>query len=319
MYLGIGWVSSKNIGYPFRGQRLNLTVSQMREDVMSSLVDGIEQPVAAPRVRRITLRTAGYQLGSILRLVSPTDIGRRIKPFVFVDYFDFAPTRDELFRIHPHSGIATVSIVLNGEARYQDTTGASGIMRKGDVEWLQAGNGVWHDGSAVGNERLRGYQVWIALPPDQENGPAFSQQVPAGSIPGVGPARVLFGDLAGVRSPVASTEGVTLLHVRLRAGKTWRFQPPSGQTVAWAHVGSGLVTVDGASLGNELFVFDESDDTIVFTARRDADILVGSAVAHPYDLVVGNHSVHTSVDALRRAEAEIDRIGRAPDCASVPR
>ncbi|UOB58062.1 pirin family protein [Burkholderia pyrrocinia] len=313
MYLGIGWVSSKNIDYPFRGQRLNLTVSQLREDMMSSLVDSIEQPVAAPRVRRITLRTAGYQLGSILRLVSPTDIGRRIKPFVFVDYFDFAPTRDELFRIHPHSGIATASIVLNGEARYQDTTGASGIMRKGDVEWLQAGNGVWHDGSAVGNERLRGYQVWIALPPDQENGSAFSQQVPAGSIPGVGPARVLFGDLAGVRSPVASTEGITLLHVRLRAGKTWRFQPPSGQTVAWAHAGSGSVAANGMSIGSDLVVFDESDGTIVFTAGSDADILVGSAVPHPYDLVVGNYSVHTSVDALRKGEAEIDRIGSASD------
>lgn len=56
-------------------------------------------------------------------------------------------------------------------------------------------------------------------------------------------------------------------------------------------------------------MFDVSDDPIGFKARSDADILVGSAAPHPHDLVVSTYSVHTSRDALRKGQAEIDRIG----------
>jgi hypothetical protein len=37
---------------------------------------------------------------------------------------------------------------------------------------------------------------------------------------------------------------------------------------------------------------------------------MGSAVPHNYDLVLGSHSVHTSVEALRGAETRISEIHR---------
>src|SRR5262249_15618172 len=44
-----------------------------------------------PSVRDITHRTRGHGGGPITRLMSPSDLGEVIKPFVFLDLADFPP------------------------------------------------------------------------------------------------------------------------------------------------------------------------------------------------------------------------------------
>ena len=58
----------------------------------------------------------------------------------------------------------------------------------------------------------------------------------------------------------------------------------------------------------ELVAFRPSSAVIEFEAKSDAEFVVGSAVPHDYDLVLGSHSVHTSIEALREAEARISAI-----------
>src|SRR5438477_11230453 len=73
--------------------------------------------------RGIALRTFGRQHGQITRLVSPSDIGEAIKPFVFLDRGEVRYSGRPLFGIHPHSGIATLTVVLDSQMAYEDTTG----------------------------------------------------------------------------------------------------------------------------------------------------------------------------------------------------
>ena len=54
--------------------------------------------------------------------------------------------------------------------------------------------------------------------------------------------------------------------------------------------------------------FRPSNAAIEFEAQSDVEFVLGSAVPHDYDLVLGSHSVHTSVEALREAEARISAI-----------
>ena len=88
-------------------------------------------------VREIIYRTRGQTHGPITRLVSPSDLGELVKPFVFLDLagFDgrFAPTPMG-FGWHPHSGIATVTVMLEGAVRYAETTGNEGVLPPGGVE-----------------------------------------------------------------------------------------------------------------------------------------------------------------------------------------
>src|SRR6266853_2045334 len=124
---------------------------------------------AEARARRIVHRTRGNSHGPITRLASPSDVGQLIKPFVFLDYFEIDPDRMPAIGWHPHSGIATLSLIFEGQITYEETSGTKGIIEPGGVEWMRAGGGVWHTGGAVGTARVKGYQLWVALPPEMES------------------------------------------------------------------------------------------------------------------------------------------------------
>src|SRR2546426_1778681 len=99
--------------------------------------------------REIAARTRGHSHGPITRLMSPSDFGQLLKPFVFLDLFDNKGVPFEGFGLHPHSGIATLTYLVEGSVSYEDTNGATGVLPAGGVEWMRAGSGVWH-GSGAG-------------------------------------------------------------------------------------------------------------------------------------------------------------------------
>ena len=260
--------------------------------------------------RRIVHTTGGRRHGPINRLVSPSDIGELIKPFVFLDHAEVAPRPGPLFGIHPHSGIATLTVVLRGGLAYEDTTGKSGTVPMGGLEWMRAGNGVWHDGAPSPGEPLRAFQLWVALPPSEENGPAESQYIPADAVQEDGPARVILGRYGRAVSPIRAPAGINYLHVRLKDGQPWRYTPPDGHTVAWLAVDKGTLRAQAPIRAGELAVFEESGDAIDLVAEGDTSFVLGSAIKHPYPLVLGYYSVHTSRATLDQGEAEINRIGQ---------
>src|SRR5476651_2306695 len=103
--------------------------------------------LSRPKHRRIVHRTRGHRQGPVTRLMSPGDLGELVKPFVFLDYFEAASFGGPQMADHPHSGIATHTTLLEGNVDYRDSTGKSGRLSPGGVEWMQAGGGVWHGGS----------------------------------------------------------------------------------------------------------------------------------------------------------------------------
>src|ERR1700704_1421337 len=147
--------------------------------------------------RPISHRTKGHSQGPLTRLMSPGDLGELVKPFVFLDYFDFTRSGGDGGVVHPHSGIATHTTLLQGSLVYGDSTGASGTLSSGSVEWMQAGGGVWHGGTLVSGQPLRGFQLWMALPSSLELAPAESHYIDGARIPGDGRVRVLLGAYGG--------------------------------------------------------------------------------------------------------------------------
>ena len=261
-------------------------------------------------LRAIVHRTRGSTHGPIRRLVSPSDLGEVLKPFVFLDLNSFSPgLGSQGFAMHPHSGIATLTFVMTGNLRYEDTTGKKGVLLAGGVEWMRSGNGVWHIGAPVGDSPMSGFQLWVALPAAEENGHAESVYLAPLDVPHDGPARVLLGSYGKARSPIPAPSGMNYLAVSLKNGERWRYAPPAGHTVAWLAVSAGRLDVNGMVGTGELAVFEESEQVIDCVAHGDTSFVLGSAVKHPHDLVMGYYSVHTSKAALEKGEAEIQRIG----------
>jgi redox-sensitive bicupin YhaK (pirin superfamily) len=261
-----------------------------------------------PRKTRAIVRlTRGRTHGPVTRLMSPSDWGEILKPFVFLDLFDHdgAPFSAGL---HPHSGIATLTYVAEGAVNFIDPDNVRGTLAAGGVEWMQAGRGMWHGGGLDKAGRTRGFQLWIALPPELELGPTVSIYQAREDVPQHGPARVLLGSYGSVSSAIASPSPINYLAVRLTAGERWRYEPPTDHTVLWAAVASGAVSAPDELRHGDLVAFERSSDAVDFKALTDTEFVLGSAAPHEHDLVLGDYSVHTSPDALRDAETQIASI-----------
>jgi redox-sensitive bicupin YhaK (pirin superfamily) len=266
-----------------------------------------ETLAARTSVRSVARRTHGQNHGLVTRLMSPSDFGEILKPFVFLDLFDHqgAPFNGGL---HPHSGIATLTYVIEGAVSFIDPDNVRGTLPAGGVEWMQAGRGMWHGGGLDKAGRTRGFQLWIALPPELELGPTKSTYQAREDVAQDGPARVLLGTYGSASSVIVAPSPINYLAVRLKAGELWRYEPPTGHTVLWAAVASGTVSVPDELRHGDLAAFGPSSEAVEFEARTDTEFVLGSAFPHKYDLVLGSHSVHTTPTALRDAKEHVSAL-----------
>ncbi len=88
-------------------------------------------------------------------------------PFLMLDEFGSENKDDYIggFPPHPHRGIETVTYMLQGEFEHEDSAGAKGRMKSGDVQWMKTGSGIIHsEMPAMSEGRLHGFQLWINMP-----------------------------------------------------------------------------------------------------------------------------------------------------------
>lgn len=269
--------------------------------------------------RRIVRHTHGHGEGFITRLMSPSDLGRTLKPFVFLDIIDAdrstlqAMEKNGGMPIHPHSGIATVTVFTEGHARYDDPDNGAGEIAYGGVEWMRAGGGVWHGQEMTVEDipRLQGFQLWLALPPELENGPAESRYIEARNMQRAGPAYVIVGKYEEAQSPVPAPEGINYLLVTLRPGESWSYEPPAGHSVGWLALAKGALDAGETINAGAMAVFEDGQAPISLqaTGGEDAVFVLGSAVPHRHPLHLGYYSVHTSAEALAAGERHIAELG----------
>ncbi|WP_345955704.1 pirin family protein [Mucilaginibacter sp. PAMB04168] len=72
------------------------------------------------------------------------------------------------FGRHPHDNMEIISIPLDGDLQHQDSMGNTAIIRKGDIQAMSAGTGIYHsEMNANENEKAKFLQIWIY--PNQKN------------------------------------------------------------------------------------------------------------------------------------------------------
>jgi redox-sensitive bicupin YhaK (pirin superfamily) len=119
---------------------------------------------------------------------------------------------------------------------------------------------------------------------------------------------VLLGRYGSASSAITTPSPINYLAVRLKAGERWRYEPPTGHTVLWTAITSGVVSVPDKLRQGDLAAFERSSQGVEFHALTDTALVLGSAAPHEHDLVLGYYSVHTSPAALRDGEAHIASI-----------
>ena len=110
----------------------------------------------------------------------------RFDPFLMLDEFFSDDPDDYLagFPSHPHRGFETVTYMLDGHMRHEDSFGNRGDLGPGDVQWMTAAHGIIHSEMPQQTEgRMRGFQLWINLPAREKMKPAAYRDIPAAEIP----------------------------------------------------------------------------------------------------------------------------------------
>ncbi|WP_407673507.1 pirin family protein [Paludisphaera rhizosphaerae] len=212
-----------------------------------------------------------------------------ISPFLLLDYagpMEFPPSPHRRgVDVHPHRGFETVTIVYHGEVEHRDSGGNHGIVGPGDVQWMTAASGVVHEeyhGEAFTRRGgvLEMVQLWVNLPAAEKTAPPRYQEILAASIPtvelpdGAGTARVIAGELGGVRGPARTVTPINVWDLQLAAGSSVRLDVPDGFTTLLL-VRTGVVKLNGSTSaqGVALVRFDPAGDGLEIACDQDASIL----------------------------------------------
>lgn len=139
---------------------------------------------------------------------------RSVGPFVFIDHMGPTALKDYQnmdVAPHPHIGLSTLTYLFDGAIRHQDSMGNDIVITPGAVNWMTAGKGVSHSERTPEYMRhtekvLHGFQLWVALPKELENGTSSFTHTNAEDIPSWEDDGVFYkliaGKAAGHKSPV---------------------------------------------------------------------------------------------------------------------
>src|SRR6267378_4796456 len=248
--------------------------NRQRSNGMPSLAGAKADP------RRIVLLASGRRHGPITRLITPWNIGELTTPFVFLDYAEVTPQSQPLVGIQPHSGIATLTLVLDGEVSFEDATGGHGEVRTGGVAWMNAAHAAWRGGGSAAGVPLRVFQLWISLPPSQQSSSVTSEAIAPQHVEADGPVRVILGRFGRAVSRIhGAPADINYFHVRLKHGQSWCYIAPTGHNVTWLAVDrGGLQLQEGERVyWEQIAVFGDSGGVIEAQADGDTSFVLGSA------------------------------------------
>lgn len=182
-----------------------------------------------------------------VEVVTPTDLAAS-DPFVLLmdDRLDIARRR-QIGGAHPHAGLETVTLVLDGVLYDRD----EGELGPGDVLWMTAGRGIIHNEAVEATGTSRILQLWIALPATARDvTPAFelvrAADAPVMRAPGV-EARLYSGVSGPLRSSTKNIVPVTMVDVRLAANASFTQDLPTSYN-GFVYVIDGDVEIGGETL-----------------------------------------------------------------------
>jgi len=149
------------------------------------------------------------------------------------------------FGKHPHENMEILTWVLSGSIVHEDSTGAKGETRPGEIQRMTAGTGILHseaNGSETGDMRL--LQIWIepermGLEPGYEQ-KAFADEEFRNRL------RVV-ASRDGRDGSVRIHQDATVSVARLDPGAAVELQPGAGRGV-WVQVAGGAIVVNGEEM-----------------------------------------------------------------------
>jgi len=155
---------------------------------------------------------------------------RMVGAWCFVDHYgphDLTGQAGMQVPPHPHTGLQTVSWLLEGEVVHRDSLGSTQLVAPGQLNLMTAGHGISHSEQTPAptdrrTQALNGVQLWVALPSAARDvDPSFEHHAALPVLTDAGMhAQVVMGSMAGESSPATIYSPLVGVDVALSAGES---------------------------------------------------------------------------------------------------
>ena len=289
-------------------------------------------------VTSVTTAPSGYEGEGfpVRRAFAGVDLPR-LDPFVHMDQMgevDYGPGEPKGTPWHPHRGFETVTYIIDGTFRHQDSNGGGGLITNGDTQWMTAGGGILHieappEELVVSGGLFHGFQLWVNLPARLKMTPPRYQDIRAGQVALLSSAdggallRVIAGSFGGHDGPGITHTPISLVHATVSAGAQvrlpWR---KDFNSLAYVLEGSGTVGGEKRPIRmGQLAVFGAGDAiTLAAGPKSDMDVLLlgGEPIREPV-AAYGPFVMNTRAELVQAFEDyQAGRLGSIPAAALVP-
>lgn len=220
---------------------------------------------------------SGYNLGK-----------NRMSPFFMMDYnskVDFSPRETPRgVGVHPHRGFETVTIAYHGKIAHHDSTGNSGVIGEGDVQWMTAASGILHKEYHEKEFSKKGgafqmIQLWVNLPAkDKMSKPKYqaitNDQLGKYKLNNGGEVEVIAGEFKGIKGAASTFTPVEMYNIKIKNGTTVAFDLPENFNTGILVV-EGAATINGEKAGADNFIlFKNEGENISISAEEDSILFV---------------------------------------------
>ncbi|MCM4168313.1 hypothetical protein KCTC52924_03879 [Arenibacter antarcticus] len=224
---------------------------------------------------------------------------KRMDPFILMDYnspFYFPPSdAPRGVSVHPHRGFETVTIAYQGKVAHHDSSGNSGVIEEGDVQWMTAASGILHkEYHEEGFSKAGGYfqmvQLWVNLPAKDKMGPPKYQGITNSQVnkyhlkDDMGLIEVIAGEYESILGAASTFTPVNLLNVKLQEGGKANFTFPESYTTALLVIQGEIKVNNQETVPTDHFVLFENNGTdFILEATQKAVVLVlsGAPINEP--------------------------------------
>jgi redox-sensitive bicupin YhaK (pirin superfamily) len=222
-----------------------------------------------------------------------------MSPFFLMDYGSkwIVPPSDtpKGVGVHPHRGFETVTIAYHGKVAHHDSSGNSGVIGEGDVQWMTAGAGVLHKEYHEKEFSKKGgmfqmVQIWVNLPAKNKMSTAKYQAIENKDMARFLLAdnksyiEIIAGEYNGLKGPAFTFSPVNMFNAKLLKGikADFRFNK---------NFNTGILVIEGeikindskTAPENYFVLFGHDGEDIVIEALKESVILVlsGEQIKEP--------------------------------------
>ena len=291
-----------------------------------------DRPVVAVTTAPSGLEGEGFP---VRRAFAGVDL-RALDPFIHMDQMgevEYAPGEPKGTPWHPHRGFETVTYMIDGEFRHQDSNGGGGLITNGDTQWMTAGAGILHietppDHLVASGGLFHGFQLWVNLPAAMKWSAPRYQDIRASKVSllsspdGGALVRVIAGEVAGHAGPGVTHTPIVLVHATLSPGAVltvpWR---PDFNALVYALAGRGTVGPERRPIRmGQLAVFGAGDSVTMAadeaqesrSPTMDVLILGGRPIREPV-VAYGPFVMNTKDEIVKAFEDyQAGRLGSIP-------